>query len=231
VGRFPQPEGVRGSLRWVQHFVNKDPDALETAIGVGPINWCSPLASDGYAEYRDSSILDLLKVKLSKRPLSSFWPARGPQWDALGRAASGELILVEAKAHVAEILSPGTKASEHALERIRASLAETAAGMGAAVPGAVDWSQKFYQYTNRLAHVYFFRKLNDIPALLIFLYFIGDREMNGPASRQEWEAATAVLHEALGLRGRVPLYVKDAFVEVPASQSAAGAPLIRPADP
>lgn len=215
--RFPQPKGVRGSLRWIQHFVNEDPGSLQTAIGIGPIHWCSPLASDAYSEYRDGAVLDLLGVKLSKRSLPSFWPARGPQWDALGRAASGEVILVEAKAHVEEILSPSTKASEHSLRRIRASLAETAAGMRT-VPGAVDWSQKFYQYTNRLAHIYLFRKLNDIPALLVFLYFIGDREMNGPASCREWEAAVAVLHEALGLRGRMPSYVRDVFVEVPESQ-------------
>lgn len=213
MGCVPQPKGTRGSLRWIQHFVNENPMALDSAIGIGPIKWRSPLACDHYAEYRDSAALELLKVELPRRSLASFWPARGPQWDALGRAASGEAILVEAKAHVPEILSPGCQASAASLPRIRTSLAETAEGVGAQ-RGAVDWSQRFYQYTNRLAHAYLFNVLNGVPALLVFLYFIGDREMDGPETRHEWEAALAVLHEALGLRGRMPRYAKDVFVDV-----------------
>jgi len=214
MGRFPQPNATRGSLRWVQHFVNAGQNALEAAIGIGPIQWRSPLASDEFAEYRDSSFLDLLGVQLPRRSLSSFWPVQGPQWDALGRAESGELVLVEAKAHVGEILTPGSQASADTLPFIRQSLDETARYLGA-VPGSVDWSQRFYQYTNRLAHAYLLNELNGLSTLLVFLYFIGDREMDGPTSRREWDAALAVLHEALGLRGRVPKYVKDAFVDVP----------------
>jgi hypothetical protein len=213
MGRFSQGAGIRGSLKWIQHYVNNAPTVLNAAIGVGPIEWHSPLASDEYAEYRDSSVLDLLECKLTRRSLSSFWPARGPQWDAVGRAASGEIILVEAKAHVSEILSPATQASADNLPLIRASLAETAAGLGAQ-PGAVDWSQRFYQYTNRLAHAYLLNVLNGVPTLLVFLYFTGDREMHGPDTPREWVAASAVLHEALGLRGRMPRYVKDVFIDV-----------------
>ena len=214
MGRFPQPRATRGSLRWVQHFVNERRNVLDAAIGIGPIQWRSPLANDGFAEYRDSSFLDLLGVELPRRSLASFWPARGPQWDALGRAESGELVLVEAKAHVGEILTPGSQASADTLLLIRQSLDETAKHLGA-LSGSVDWSQRFYQYTNRLAHAYLLNELNGLSTLLVFLYFIGDREMDGPTSRREWDAALVVLHEALGLRGRVPKYVKDAFVDVP----------------
>jgi hypothetical protein len=38
--------------------------------------------------------------------------------------------------------------------------------------------------------------------------------MKGPTSRAEWEAALQVLHEALGIRGLLPPYVKEAFVDV-----------------
>ena len=214
MGRFPQPKATRGSLRWVQHFVNEGKSVLVAAIGIGPIQWRSPLANDGFAEYRDSSFLDLLGVELPRRSLSSFWPAQGPHWDALGRAESGEVVLVEAKAHVGEILTPGSQASADTLLLIRQSLDETAKHLGA-LSGSVDWSQRFYQYTNRLAHAYLLNELNGLSTLLVFLYFIGDREMDGPTSRREWDAALAVLHEALGLRGRVPKYVKDAFVDVP----------------
>lgn len=214
MGRYPQPKGTRGSLKWLQHFVNENPDVLNLAIGIGPIQWYSPCANDEYSEYRDSKMLGLLNVELPRRSLSSFWPSRGPQWDALGRAASGEIVLVEAKAHVGEILSPGMQASAaESLALIQASLAEAAKGLGGGL-GAVDWSRRFYQYTNRLAHAYLFHELNGIATLLVFLYFIGDSDMNGPQSRREWDAALAVLHEALGLRGRVPKYVKDAFIDV-----------------
>lgn len=219
MGRIPQQKGTRGSLRWIQHFVNEAPDALNAAIGNGPIEWRSPRKEDKYAEYRDSAFLDLLGIKLPRRSLTSFWPSGGPQWDALGRAESGEVVLVEAKAHVGEILTPASRGSEDSLKRIRASLAETATALGA-LPGSVDWSQRFYQYTNRLAHTYLLNRLNGVRALLVFLYFIGDRDMDGPQSRREWEAALAVVHEALGLRGRVPPYAKNIFIDVPEASSA-----------
>ncbi len=48
----------------------------------------------------------------------------------------------------------------------------------------------------------------------IFVHFIGDADMDGPSSRREWEAALTVLHEALGLRGRMPRYVAEIFIDV-----------------
>ncbi len=78
----------------------------------------------------------------------------------------------------------------------------------------MDWSQRFYQYTNRIAHAYLLGILNGLPAMLVFVYFTGDLDMDGPQTRREWESAIAVLHEALGLRGRMPPYVKDAYLKV-----------------
>jgi hypothetical protein len=70
---------------------------------VGEVRRAAPCASDEYAEYRERAFLDRVGVTLSKRPLQSFWPAGGLQWDALGRAESGEVVLVEAKAHITEL--------------------------------------------------------------------------------------------------------------------------------
>jgi hypothetical protein len=47
MNRIPQPAGQRGSLKWVQHSVNNHPDALNSAIGLGLIEWRSPLKEDG----------------------------------------------------------------------------------------------------------------------------------------------------------------------------------------
>jgi hypothetical protein len=212
VGRFPQPQGAKGSLRWIQRLVNQHPAILDAGLGIGPIDWRSPRADDGYAEYRDQAFLDRLRVTLPKRPLKDFWPSGGPQWDALGRAASGHIVLVEAKAHVLELLSPSTQASEGSAKIIRASLLEAAEGLQA-LPGT-DWSKRFYQYANRLAHAWFFAQVNNLPVRLAFVHFIGDADTDGPSSRREWEAALTVLHEALGLRSRLPQYVAEIFIDV-----------------
>jgi hypothetical protein len=212
MGRFGQPAGHKGSLRWIQKLVNEHASVLDGAIGLGPIDWRSPRADDKFAEYRDEAFLEKLNVKLSKVPLSKFWPARGPQWDALGRAQSGEVVLVEAKAHVGEILSSASKAGSDSLVKIHKALAVTTSALHAR-PG-VDWAMRFYQYTNRLAHAHLLHKLNGVPTRLVFVYFIGDPDLDGPAGKREWEAAINVLHEALGIRGRVPSYVADVFIDI-----------------
>lgn len=176
--RFPQKKATRGSQHWLQFFVNERPDILNKNIGLGNINWLSPLKSDEFAEYRDKSFLDLLGIRLTKRPLSDFWPSRGPQWDALGISEAGEAILVEAKAHIQEIFSPPSQASPKSLKCIFKSLDETSSALRAQ-PG-LDWSRRFYQYANRLAHAFLLKELKDVPTRLLFIYFTGDTEMNGP---------------------------------------------------
>ena len=79
MSRFVQQRSSRGSQRWIQELVNDHPIILEDAIGMGRIEWISPLASDGYAEYRDNAFLDCIEIKPLKRSLLSFWPPRGPQ--------------------------------------------------------------------------------------------------------------------------------------------------------
>jgi hypothetical protein len=212
MGRFIQQRSSRGSQRWIQQLVNVHPNVLNDAIGIGRIDWLSPLAADDHAEYRDQEFLDCLEIKSLKRPLSSFWPTRGPQWDALGQAETGEVILVECKAHITEIFSPPSRAQESSAQLIRASLDETKEALGA-LPG-MDWTLRFYQYANRIAHAHFLRDHNGIPTKLVFLYIVGDIDMQGPGSRTEWEAAITVLQEALGMRGRIPRYIHDAFVDV-----------------
>ncbi len=210
--RIRQGRKLRGSQRWIQDLVNTYPEVLDEAIGLGKIDWRSPLVEDDYAEYRDEAALDRIDFHLRHRSLESFWPTRGPQWDALGKAESGEAILVEAKAHIGELFSGATRASETSARKIRASLREVMTGLHAK-PG-LDWSSRFYQYTNRLAHGYLLSRLNKLHCRLVFLYLIGDTEMNGPGTRAEWEAATRVLHEALGLPRSPARFVAEVFVDL-----------------
>lgn len=127
MSRVPQPADGKGSLRWIQRMVNEHPSVLYEAIGIGPIVWKSHLVGDAYAEYRDGQFLKLLNIRHLKQPMSTFWPKRGPQSDALGIAASGEPVLFEAQANVPEILSPPLWSNNPSSTRlIRKSLEEAA---------------------------------------------------------------------------------------------------------
>ena len=210
-----------GSQRWLQVSIEKHRAiidcAFKGALDLSPndtIEWVSPLLADQFREYRDMEALRRLGVQsLNYRKLSDFWPRRGPVWDALARTISGELIFVEAKAHIAEAASPGTKASLTSLELIQRSLAE--ARRFYAPKATAEWSGTFYQYANRLALHFLFRKLNRLPSHLVFLYFINANDVNGPSSELEWQGATQLLHAALGLApGKLPEGVHEVFLDV-----------------
>ena len=182
------------------------------------ITWLSPVADDEYAEYRDQAFLDLLGIKLSKVSLSDFWPSRGPVWDGLGKSDSGNVFLVEAKSHISEVLSPKTGAGVQSLQRIKKSLDRTKAFLNS--NSDHDWTTTFYQYTNRLAHLYLLRALNQVPAYLVFLYFVNDKEMNGPRSIDEWIGAISLLKSYLGVaRHRLDKYLAEIFIDVKALQT------------
>ena len=95
---------------------------------------------------------------------------------------------------------------------IAEALREVQRGLGINDTGV--WLDGFYQYANRLAHAYLLNELNAVPAELVFVYFVGDADMQGPASRHEWQGAVSAVHEQLGITGRVPAYVRDVFAGV-----------------
>ena len=138
--------------------MNVRPAALDSLIlpaipDASRITWLSPLEGDAFAEYRDYSFLTLIGHPELGVALADFWPEQGPQWDALGRTDSGEIILVEAKAHIDEMFSSGTQASGQSLGKIKRSLDQTVVALGA--NPLVDWSGPFCQMANRLAHLHF----------------------------------------------------------------------------
>ena len=206
--RVEQREGIRGSLKWIQRAVGERWSSLDGPIirrigGEPSISWLSPQAKDRYAEYRDSSFLRLIGHHSLASALDDYWPARGPQWDALGKTSRGDVVLVEAKAHVAELCSPGTSASPRSRVRIERTLEELAVRLGAKAKHA-PWSEYFYQLANRLAHLHFLRA-NGVPSWLVFVNFLGDREMGGPTTIEAWEAAYEVAFHVMGLPRSNPL--------------------------
>jgi hypothetical protein len=197
--RVLPPDGApRGSLKWLRIAISERPGALSFDDG-GPVTWLSPLASDGFAEYRDAAFLKRLGIDRLAAALAAFWPARGgPQWDALGTRGD-QVILVEAKAHIGEFFGSPCLASAASRRVIEAAFAETQAALGAK-PRA-PWTDCYYQYANRLAHLHFLRA-QGVDARLLFVGFIGDKGMKGPESAAEWSVAYRSADYALGLPGR-----------------------------
>jgi hypothetical protein len=156
-------------------------------------------SDDEFAEYRDKAFLRRIAHLELADALASFWPARGPQWDALGRTDTNEIILVEAKAHIDEMFSAGSQASKDSLTKITAALDKTIAAFGAKL--LIDWAGPLYQMANRLAHLHFFSE-HDVPARLVFVCFVGDADMEGPESADEWRGALRAVRRMLGLPKR-----------------------------
>lgn len=179
------------------------------------IKWKSPVALDGYRECRDAEALQRLGLTGLKSPLSGFWPARGPVWDALGIAGGKTPVLVEAKAHIPEAASPRTKASPKSKELIDRSLLQARSYYSPR--SKADWSATFYQYANRLAYQFFLREKNSIPSRLVFLYFTNAADVEGPTSEHEWHGAVRLLHAQLGLPTDLRRFgVFEAFVDAQA---------------
>jgi hypothetical protein len=102
---------------------------LPRLVGTKTIRWRSPLVDDQYAEYRDAGFLDRLGLKTVV--LGKFWPDRGPQWDALAQCDVENVLLVEAKSHVAELCSSPAGAEAGSLQKLQAALKEAATFIGA----------------------------------------------------------------------------------------------------
>ena len=216
----PKP-AIRGSQKWLQIAINEKPNLLNTAIlNLLPtlesqdITWFSPIKSDDYAEYRDDDFLKRLNIILPNRSLYSFWPRRGPQWDGLGKTSNGTVFLIEAKAHISEMQSPASHASAKSLNHIQESLREVKSVLG--IQSETDWSGTYYQYTNRLAHLYLLSELNKIPAYLVFVNFINDKEMNGPTHETQWHRAIHELETHLGLPSKHSLsdYILHIYLDI-----------------
>jgi hypothetical protein len=218
--RTIQKSDGHGSLNDIQVLVNKNQVLIDKLIKAEfsklakeEIIWTSPLENDEFAEYRDDDFLVKVGLDPNEIQLDKFWPTKGPQWDALAHTTGGKIILVEAKANIPEIVSPATGAGEISKVLIDKSLNETKEFLN--VNNGIDWSGKFYQYTNRLAHLYFLREKCKKQTFLINIYFIGDETVSGPETKQEWDGAIKVLHSYLGLsRHKLSKYMADIFIDI-----------------
>lgn len=217
-----QGKAYKGSQKWLQVLVNDCPELLnweiaeQSPIATESIHWLSPLREDNYREYYDRPFVEQLGISLEKRPLESFWPRSGPRWDGLGKANRSQPLLVEAKSYIRELKSSGSGAtSQKSIEKIACSLKDTQQFIGAYQ--SVDWAKSsYFQYANRLAHLYLLRELNDLPSFLIMLYFLNDTERGGPSTIAEWEDAIAKEEKALGIQPghKLSEFVVPVYIDV-----------------
>lgn len=202
--RRPRPLETRRSEHWLRLAVNRHASAFDATIRstlkLAPsesIEWRSPIQEDGYAEYYDETFMERLGVKNPKVPLHEFWPASGPRWDGLARTSSGKLLLIEAKAYPEEAVDYRSQSSGASLEKIGRALAAAKAAFNASE--SANWSEPFYQYANRLAHLYYLRTLNGLDAYLVFVYFVAAPDVPRPCPELEWHGAIRIVQKALGL--------------------------------
>jgi hypothetical protein len=210
----------KGSQRWLQVAIDLAPALLDAPICVAlgrihePIEWLSPLREQRFREFRDQDVITRCRVNLAHRPLRDFWPTGGPVWDGLARCGE-DVILLEAKAHIPELVSPRTQATEPARGRIKKSMEDAQLSLSPKSIGRVDWTGTFYQYANRIAHLQFLREHNRIRAHLVNVYFLNAADVGGPTDVREWQGAIQVVNSYLRLgRTRMSKYTHDVFVDV-----------------
>lgn len=220
MARKPQKSDGHGSLKQLQILVNQYPDLinrqLKNQLGLSSsseIQWLSPLKEDNYAEYTDDDFIDKLGLDPEEIKLEDFWPKRGANWDALATTSKGEIILVEAKANIPEMVSPPAGAGDTSMKKIQKALNETKDYLNKT--NEIDWAGKFYQYTNRIAHLYFLRVLKKKKAFLVNIYFVGDESVDGPKTVEEWKGGIQVMNHYLGLSShKLKKYMADVFIDV-----------------
>lgn len=193
------------------HFISyrsNHPERLDEVVNralpnLGLIDWLYP--KDGVCEEpRDLAFLELSEPQIEL--WHDFWPNSGNRrWDGIARC-NGDWLLFEAKANETEFNSPGTDASPKSFQQIIEALGEVKRHLR--VPQETVWHQKYYQYANRIAVVYFLNVVAKIPAHLIFLYFTGDAFPDGrtcPHNEQDWRLLIDNCHAALKLPSAHPL--------------------------
>ena len=179
------------------------------------LDWVSPLKKDRFSEYQDTAFLKACGLEHLSDELKAFWPRRGPVWDALASIEFQKdknnkgILLVEAKSYPGEIYGVGCKASPASRKKIEDALDRTKKWCG--VPADTDWTGPLYQSANRLAHLYFFRKIAVVPTWLANINFLNDQ--HSPTDCDAWQKQLKKVKSKLGISGKGIPYTTDIFLK------------------
>jgi hypothetical protein len=157
------------------------------------------------SENRWTAVLRALGLEDLSSALGAFWPKRGPSWDALAliRGASGPagFLLAEGKSYPGEMIGNGCVAGDASRRLIDKSLRRAKLFFG--VAETADWAGDYYQYANRLAHLFFLREQTKLPVWLVNLCFTND-PTKGATSEDMWRRELRKVKTALGFPGAIP---------------------------
>lgn len=202
------PRPCKGSQLRLRQAVNERAAEFEAAIicnsvslsSFGPekIIWKSPLATEQYAEYQDD-VLDHLGLQKHQQSLRQFWPPYGPVWDGLAVLQGPEnrtgVLLVEAKAHPEEAVTTCGATAITSLSKIHQAFARTQGYMGIEPR---DWTKPYYQLANRLAFLYFFNVILNVPTWLVLGNFVDDVS-HKPTPITAWRGYQPQMFRELGI--------------------------------
>jgi hypothetical protein len=168
--------------------------------------------SEHYPEEAELGVTEGLLTSCQRELITKWWlavpqhggrPARTPNWDIAAKCTVGSrvgLILVEAKAHHAELHAGGGDAKDlNNRKRIGDAIIEANNGLNTTLPGWNLTSDSHYQLCNRFAWGWKVASLG-VPVILVYLGFLNVKDM--PKSHvfrtgQEW--TSAVLEHAEGI--------------------------------
>ena len=207
---------TKGSQLCLQNYVNQEPSQLaDLIISQSPsmaafapqrLHWVSPLQDENYYEYRDD-FLQALQLEENAKQWREFWPAGGPQWDALAIAEhdpeSLGVVLVEAKGHPGEACA-STDAKDKGLAKIQKSLSRVIGFCEADTLDVKKWTHGYYQVANRIAALYFLNEVLGLEAWLVLVNFVNDTS-HKPTKIQQWRESQVKVMQHLGVHSDSPL--------------------------
>ena len=186
-------------LRWLGRHRIEFNKRIKNTIGVDNITWLD-FNFDKTNEIPDKELigLEFLENEPEFNKLLNSWKNEWPQsgnsmnWDLIGYTINKNIktwILIEAKAHLGEIQQSCGASSIKSKEKIKNALSNTAKNNGIIIKKDKPWTNKFYQFANRI-YVLDLLKRNGINAKLINIYFVGDmisRNRKSPRNKEEWK--------------------------------------------
>lgn len=217
-----RPLDTTRSEHWLRKLINNNEDIINKFLIDNKIinkndivEWLSPVLSDKFNEYYDKEFLDRLNIDNTKLkvPLNEFWPISGPRWDGLGKTNTDKYFLIEAKAYIEESVDYSTGAnSKTSIELINKSINQTKDFYSDNEKSF--WQKPFYQYSNRLAHLYYLNELNHLDAYLIFIYFYNAPDVcNLITSKAEWVGHIRTIEKVFALNSKCKNKV-NIFIDV-----------------
>ena len=211
LGRLGAKEqrGSKPRCHFLTHGTKEQVARRLTSIIDNPRGWVSPsdrwmpIGFEATEEAQLHKAESLIASSVDRLALKKWWLAdpkptsRTPTWDIVSTCSIGGkagLLLIEAKAHQAELIAEtrGKKLNKNSNEANHRSIGRAIdeANEGLQLATKMDWhlsSARCYQMSNRFAWAWKLCMLG-YPVALVYLGFIGAREMPKPFSQKDdWD--------------------------------------------